>query len=208
MRGVILTQQIKIEVSVPFASIYYPNDSQAEFAGKIFARRAYTESVHYQTCLQLSEQVPLEELAYFQWTIEKLKRFGADYERFLFAGSKGCAITEITLDEVQKITDVRKRHEVLAKQTTVAFVSLFESITANWDPNKSKTDIAFQKLPGNRFTVIEGRHRVAILMYKYKEMDNLSFLTDAKNISKGYISKTIRHYLRRWFKSVLSFKQV
>ena len=197
MRSITICSGSSVSVIVPFRSIVYPKDKQAFFQGRNFGGRSIREAPHYLTCAQILSGEPIERLAYYHWTLEKLKRFGPAYEEFLFAEDKGCGVSRARRDEFLRMTEPR-RHIALARASAESFCSLFHSLNACWDPKLSVRNIVFLRLSRNRFTIAEGRHRVAVLMFLHSSTGIEAFETDRSLVRREHYSTVIRRKLR-WF---------
>lgn len=201
MRSVRITTCIRKQVLVPFASIIYPRDKQAFYQGSNFGGKSITDSVHYRSCKQITAGEETKALHYYQWTLEKLTKFGTDYERFLFAKDKGCGIDsgrEAYFDSLDK----ESKHIALAEATTLSFCELFKSITEAWNPELASREVEFYRLLNNRLTIDEGRHRVAILVYKYGLAGYDAFETDSGNLKGGYYRIRLLSKLRKVVRKV------
>ena len=204
MRTIRLNTSIRDEVVIPFESLRYAREDRSVFRGKQFGGKRLPSSVHYRTCRQIDEGVSVSGLAYYEWTLEKLKRFGEDYERYLFSKGKGCGVRDFAYEDIAGL-DRHERHRVLAGEVTRIFRELYWSIARQWDPTLSGHDILFFKLINRRYAIREGRHRLCILQYAYQKNGVQGILTDAKNIASGYYVLRLQQYLERTIRAVRSF---
>ncbi len=200
MRKAVLREPIENEITIPFKDLIYPGGDPAMFNGKSFGLKKLDCSVQFKTCIQIAEGVEIKKLDYFYWTIEKLERFGEKYERFLFSPSKGCGLTQNMYYDILSLTDLNQRRIKIATLSTNKFIELYYSVMNNWDPRIRTKEILFYKLAFNRFTIIEGLHRLNILYYKYSKANYNAFITDNKNIKKGYYYNQLRQYIRTLIK--------
>jgi hypothetical protein len=137
--------------------------------------------------------------------LEKIDRFGRRYEEFLFTEDKGCGVDPSRRTELF-LKDAAARHTDLAAAATHAFISLYRSIGDSWNPAMNVRDIIFFKLFNHRYTVDEGRHRIAILLFKYSDSDFSAFKTDARLIRKDYYRVMVKKHLRSAAKKVIAYK--
>jgi hypothetical protein len=205
MRTIRLNSGVQDEVVIPFASLLYPREDPSVFRGVQFGGKPLPCSVHYRTCRQIDEGVSVSELAYYEWTLEKLKRFGEGYERYLFSKGKGCGVRDFAYDDIAFLHR-DERHRVLAEEVTRMFRELYRSIAREWDPILSRNDIRFFGLINRRYAIHEGRHRLCILQYTYEKEGVRGVLTDAKNITSGYYVLRLKRYLDRTIRHVNSLR--
>ena len=182
---------------MPFDALVYPCDEQAQIGGQSFAGKSITECVQYRTCEQLQQGEPLHSLLYYRWTLEKLARFGEKFEALLHHEAKGCNVTGrfpqagVTLPQAD-------RYQLLAENAAAAFVSLYESVMTDWQPelSSSRNIVFFRKL-GGKFTIAEGRHRLAILTFKFSDRETVeAFRTDASLVRNDYYVHRARNAVR------------
>ncbi len=204
MQQVRLTKNLSSPVSIYGKSIIYPHDDQAIYQGVSFGGKSIHECVHFKTCIQLSRRSSVKDLHYYHWTIEKLHRYGDKYEAFLTADDKGCGVDKVLLDAM-KDDPCDVRYEKLAVAATESFVKLFNSIKESWNPELITRELQFYKLFNKKFTIEEGRHRVAILSYIYG--DDVTFLIDKKNIKRGYYVNKFKKIIKRFSKNIISIKR-
>jgi len=205
MRTIRLNSGVQDEVVIPFESLLYPREDPSVFRGVQFGGKPLPCSVHYRTCRQIDEGVSVSGLAYYEWTLEKLKRFGEGYERYLFSKGKGCGVRDFAYDDIAFL-DRDERHRVLAEEVTRMFRELYRSIAREWDPILSRNDIRFFGLISRRYAIHEGRHRLCILQYTYEKEGVRGVLTDAKNITSGYYVLRLKRYLERTIRHVNSLR--
>ncbi len=184
---------------VPFGALIYPPDRQARFRGRSFGRRPLAESVHVLTCRQFDAQsdgdVDLRETDYYHWTREKLNRFGDEYEQFLFAPDKGCAAHALDREATLALP-TEERHDHLAAAATEGFRTLFKSVRdEGWHPERGTLPPTLFRLRGKKYTIHEGRHRLAVL--RYLNPGDVTLRVDAGQIRTDWYRLRARRSLKR-----------
>jgi hypothetical protein len=197
MREIVLTDHIQYPICIQFDGILYPPSEAAIYNGEPFGRKKLNLSVHYKTCRQIEEGFGIQDLHYYQWTRQKLERLGGKYERYLFSQGKGCGIDPHLYQGIVSIKDIHEKRTILAELATKKFIELYHSLKKRWDPSLTTKEILFFKLLKNRFTIIEGIHRITILYYTYHTKGYDSFVTDKKNIQKGFYYNRMKRYIKK-----------
>lgn len=199
MRTISLNSDIKQPVRVPFDDLVYPHDEQATFDGRSFAGRPLTESIQFRTCEQLSRGVPLHSLLYYQWTVEKLSRLGQRFAELLIDEAKGCRAEPLDPEQTASFT-LTEQYPLLAESAATAFINLYDSIMEEWIPTLSANrEITFFRKFGGKFTISEGRHRIAILTYKFSSREKVDgFKIDSSLIRTDYYRYRARGALRQF----------
>ncbi len=201
MQSIELSDNLKNPISIELSKIVYPNDAYAIFEGKQFSNCSILDSVHYRTCKQIEQNVAIPELLYYQWTLEKISKFGSKFTKLLLSEGKGCGVSQEDLVNVPATESNQSVNQVYANIATQKFVDLYNSISNHWDPKLGKYNIVFFKLLSGKYTIFEGRHRICILLYKLQSSGVSNFIIDSAQIRKDY------YYLK--FKSKISlFKKL
>lgn len=207
MRTIKLTHRFNNPIIILFDAIIYPEDRAAIFNNKPFSKKKLDYSVQYNSCKQISKGSKIIDMDYYKWTIQKLKKFGRKYENFLFSEGKGCSINALQLKNFIDL-DVKENYNLMAQVATQQFINLFCSIMQRWNPSlSSDREITFYKV-GNKFMIDEGRHRLSILYYKYKNMGFSAFETDLRNIKKDYYIRKMRNYISKIFHGIFGQRQI
>ena len=155
-------------VSIPLESIIYPRDEQAVFGTRSFALRPFSESVQFSTCGQLQLGQQLDQTDYYRWTMQKMDRFGAAFEKALFASYKGCGLSREDHGHICELPKQQRRH-LFALECSRQFALLFRSVSQGWEADRCQNTITLIELGDGRYTVHEGRHRMAVLSFLYAE---------------------------------------
>ena len=202
MQKIALTHSIKNPVVIEFNAIRYPKGVASVFNGESFGFKALEFSVHYRTCKQINEGIQLHDLDYFKWTIQKFERLGKNYERFLFSPDKGCGLDPAMYNEISTIRNSIERHTLLAELSTQKFIELYDRIMNKWDTSSTANEILFYKIINRRFVIIDGLHRLNILFHKYEKSNYDGFITDMRNVKRGYYYNRFKHHTKKAILSI------
>jgi hypothetical protein len=183
--------------------IFYPKERTAVYQGKDFGNQRLDLSPIVISCGQLEINADIEELAYYQWTLEKIRRIGFAYEKFLFDDGKGCRINGLDFETLLGL-DVEARQARIARLTTMEFVKLYNRIKFDWDVSLSGDTIYFYRSFFGKYFIGEGRHRVSILYFLNKHVKknhDFCFVIDKSYIKIPYFYYKNKAWLRRVIKS-------